>query len=109
MEDKKWQRAASELDLRIEVVEEALVLHSHDYGLATLSRRCESEGYGWRLLGESYMLRDMVADMLRWDVHRELVSGIMTGRARTPAELVFPWLRPWKLFAGNRFGTDVQR
>ncbi len=108
MEDKKWQQAIVEAGYEIAVAYDAFVFHTHDYGLRSLVRRCESEGYGWRTLGESYSLGSMLADMLRLRVHLELLAGIARGRVRSVAELFFPWLRPLALYRGNHFGRGVK-
>jgi rhamnosyltransferase len=102
MEDKKWQRAACARGLRIAYQPEAAVYHTHNYDLRGLIRRCQQEGFGWRLVGESYSLADMVRDTVSLPKYRELWRGIREGRARTSAELLFPFLRPWLVFRGNR-------
>ena len=108
MEDKKWQQVIVESGFDIAARHEACVIHTHDYNLRSLVRRCESEGYGWRTLGETYPLRSMVADMATPRVHLELLGGLFRGRVRTPAELLFPLLRPLALYRGNHFGQGVK-
>lgn len=103
MEDKKWQREVVAAGGVIVVAPEAVVHHSHRYGVRSLVRRCASEGFGWRLLGETYSLTDMLSDMLRPGVYAELARGLPRGRVRTPAELLFPWLRPVMVYCGNRW------
>ena len=108
MEDKKWQRAATEAGYRIAAAHEAAVYHTHDYDLRSLGRRCRSEGYGWRLLGEEYRVVDMLRDLARPYMVVELLKGLVRGRGWRPAELIFPWYRPAMLWIGNRFGHDVE-
>ena len=107
MEDKKWQREVLEAGYHIEARHEAAVFHTHDYDLPSLIRRCRSEGMGWRFLGEPYTLSDTLRDMAHPRVYRELIAGLARRRARTPAELLFPWIRPWMLWIGNRWSRDV--
>jgi len=107
MEDKKWQRRASEAGLRIDSAHQAAVLHTHDYALRTLWRRCHSEGFGWRQLGECYGTKDMGHDLLIGRVWLELVKGLLRGRAWRPAAMFFPVLRPVALWWGNHFGQRV--
>ena len=45
--------------------------------------------------------------MLKPWVYRTLAGGILKGRVRSPAELLFPWVRPLALWYGNRFAGDV--
>lgn len=108
MEDKKWQREVVAAGWHIAVADDAYVLHTHDYDYRRLVRRCQSEGYGWKLLGERYAARDMLRDMLRPRVWADLLSGLVTGKVRSAAELLFPWLRPWSLYRGNRWGQGVK-
>ncbi len=109
MEDKKWQRSALEADLRIVPAPDARVFHSHDYRLRTLLRRCQSEGYGWRLLGEHYTLGDAVRDLWAPSVWRDLARGLLhQGKRLTLAEILYPWLRPLAVWYGNRHLSNVK-
>lgn len=110
MEDKKWQRSALEAGLRIVAAPDARVFHSHDYDLRSLRLRCQNEGYGWRLLGERYTLADVLRDLWAPSVWRDLAGGLRTRRLRmSPAELVYPWLRPVAVWYGNRHLREVRR
>ncbi len=108
MEDKKWQRAITEAGEVIVSVHEASVFHTHDYDVGSLSRRCQSEGYGWRTLGETYRVWDLLRDWMQPRVVVELARGLLRGEARSPAAILFPWLRPWMLFKGNRLNRSVK-
>jgi rhamnosyltransferase len=109
MEDKKWQRRALEAGLRIVAAPDARVFHSHDYNLRSVLRRCQSEGYGWRLLGQRYTVGDLVGDLWgprRW---RELAGALWRRRlGMTAAEVLYPWLRPLAVWHGNRHLDDVK-
>ncbi len=108
MEDKKWQREVVEAGYRIVVEPGAAVYHTHDYDLRALTRRCQSEGWGWQMLGEAYGVGDALRDLLRLPVHRELLRGLRQGRVRTTAEFLFPWWRPVMLYFGNRWLREVR-
>jgi rhamnosyltransferase len=105
MEDKKWQHEIVLAGHAIAVVPTAAVLHSHRYGMRALLRRCASEGYGWRLLGETYSARDTLADALRPGIYADLSRGLHRGQVHTLAELLFPWVRPLTLYWGNRWAA----
>jgi glycosyltransferase involved in cell wall biosynthesis len=107
MEDKKWQREVTEAGYEIRLQQDALVHHTHVYPMGSLLRRCSSEGYGWRTLGERYSFGDMASDMFDRTTLRELARGLRYRKIRSPSELLFPWLRPAALFWGNRFARDV--
>ncbi len=108
MEDKKWQREVVAAGHSIAVAPQAAVYHTHDYDLSSLARRCESEGYGWRMLGETYSFFDFLADALHLPMYVDLARGLARGQIRSRAELLFPFLRPWLLFRGNRWGQAVK-
>lgn len=107
LEDKKWQTAAAARGWRIAVASDALVRHTHDYGLRALARRCASEGFGWRLVGERYRLRDALADLFFRAPWREWRQALREERLETPAERWFPLLRPLALWWGNRWSRRV--
>ena len=108
MEDKKWQRRIEDAGHRIGSVGTAAVYHSHNYDLASLARRCQSEGWGWQMLGESYRLRDAVRDICRRSILRDLWQGIRQRQIRSLAELAFPVVRPLALYWGNRWSGGVR-
>jgi len=108
MEDKKWQKEVVAQGYRITARHDAFVFHTHNYGFRSLIRRCESEGYGWRTLGENYSLGSMLGDLIVPRVYAELIRGLFRGRIHSAAELFFPWLRPLFLFRGNHWGRAVR-
>jgi len=107
LEDKIWQKRAGERGWRIDSVAEAAVWHTHDYDLRSLSRRCASEGFGWRGVGVRYGLGDAMRDFARADVWREWWPGLWSGDMRRPAEVLFPAVRPSALWWGSRFARRV--
>jgi rhamnosyltransferase len=108
MEDKKWQAEVIEAGYRIVARPRAFVYHTHDYDLPALLRRCGSEGYGWRLLGERYRLIDALRDGLSPRVYADLARGLDGRRIRSAAEFFFPLLRPLALYHGNRWAGGVR-
>jgi rhamnosyltransferase len=102
MEDKKWQRQMCARGGRIAHRPEAAVFHTHNYSLRQMIKRCQQEGFGWHLVGETYSFGDMLRDTLSKPKYEDLWRGLRAGRVRTGAELLFPLLRPWLVFRGNR-------
>lgn len=110
LEDKLWQGRAAALGLRIveAPAERALVWHSHDYDLRTLARRCASEGFGWRGVGERYGFGLALGDAADRGVWRAWRAARSAGELRTPAERWYPLVRPLALWWGNRWARGVR-
>lgn len=105
MEDKKWQRAATERGFKIFDCYHACVYHTHDYDTRGFSKRCQQEGFGWRLVGVRYRFWDMLCDTVSLPKYKELLRGLRKTskrQVRTVAEFLYPFLRPWLVFKGNR-------
>lgn len=107
LEDKLWQKRALASGLRIATAGEAAVWHTHDYDLRGLLRRCASEGYGWRLVGERYSLRTALRDLRNPPTWREWRRGLRAGELSSWAERLFPIVRPLAVWWGNRWATRV--
>ena len=107
-EDKGWQKQVHRTGREI-ATSDACVLHTHDYDLAQLRRRCLDEGYGWRLVGERYPWWRSVRDMLLWRNYVRLARGLVTGKVRKLAEVVYPFMRPRWLYRGNRHAVGLTR
>jgi len=108
MEDKKWQKAAVARGYKILFRSEVKVVHSHDFDLKDLIRRCQREGYGWRMAGEQYRLLDMVYDLLSPRKYGVLLAGLWRGEVRSLAEAIYPVLRPLLEFKGNRINNSYK-
>ena len=109
-EDKRFQRATFEAGFRkVVYVPDAAGWHGHSYTLGSLAKRCENEGYGWKWLGEQYRAVDLALDLVNLKTYAKLVLGLLQGRVRTPAELLFPWIRPMSVFKGNRWNSSWKR
>ena len=108
MEDKKWQREVVEAGHAIGLAPEAAVHHTHNYSMRALLRRCYSEGVGWRMVGEKYSWRDLLADLWQPAMAADLARGIRRRQVHSWAEVLFPVLRPLMVFRGNRWGQAVR-
>lgn len=87
----------------------AEVLHHHTYSLRSLYTRCRNEGLGLRTLGCAYSGIDMLRDWARPAVWRAWARDFARGRLRTPAALLFPFVRPSAVYIGSRFARDFLR
>jgi glycosyltransferase involved in cell wall biosynthesis len=106
MEDKGFQRRVHLEGYEI-AYSEGWVYHTHDYDLDQLRRRCQDEGYGWRLVGEAYSLGLAIRDTFLWKNYIELLRGLWNGRVKKPAEVVYPFLRPYWVYKGNRLNRSL--
>lgn len=107
MEDKKWQRKIIEAGFTIRYEEDATAIHTHNYDIDSLIKRCSSEGHGWRTLGESYSFTDMLGDLWRPEVLVELLNGRKKRPIKSSAEVFFPVIRPLALYWGNHFSKGA--
>ena len=107
MEDKKWQRKVIEAGFKIQHEENATTIHTHDYDFEALIKRCSSEGFGWRTLGERYSLTDMLGDLWRPEALVELLRGRKERPIKSSAEVLFPVIRPLALYWGNHFSKGA--
>ncbi len=109
-EDLHFQKQAFEKGYRRFVqAPTAKGFHGHQYSLRSLFRRCENEGLGWRCVGENYSLLAMLQDLLKPSSYGKLVQGLLRGRIRTPAELLFIWVRPIAVLKGIHFNQGYRR
>ncbi|MCA8977355.1 MAG: glycosyltransferase family 2 protein [Planctomycetes bacterium] len=102
-EDKAFQRQIHRTGREIASTA-AFVRHTHDYDFEQLRRRCREEGYGWRLVGEDYSWWRSVRDMFSARNCWRLLRGLATGRIRSWAEIVYPFMRSRWVFQGNHRG-----
>ncbi len=103
MEDKKWQYRAYKRGFRIIKVDQAFVYHSHSYSIKELWNKLIAEGYGWRLLGKNYTLRDLLKDATNKKIIRHLIKGIKSKKISSIEELLFPIVRPLAIYYGTRW------
>lgn len=100
-EDKALQLKLVKAGLKIVYSERAIASHGHTYTLASLIRRCENEGLGWRYAGVSYSAGEMVWDIVSLIKYLVLIWGVASGGVRSWAEVLFPLVRPVYLYKGN--------
>ena len=102
MEDKKWQREARARGFQIAHQPDAAVYHTHNYDFPGLTKRGQQEGFGWHMVGEKYSLSETLCETISLAKYKEFWGALREGRVRTSAEILFPFVRPWLVFRGNR-------
>jgi rhamnosyltransferase len=102
-EDKFLQKMWTERRYRIVAARGAKVFHAHHYDLRSLAARSENEGLGQRLCGQKYSLVDACLDALNLENWGWWVKGCLKGEISKPAEVLFPLVRPFFIWKGNRF------
>jgi rhamnosyltransferase len=108
-EDKFLQKIIYAKGYRLLFQREATTYHGHSYNLRTLIKRCENEGFGWKVIGIKYSFIQMIKDLKpRKLIYSELARGILKGEIKTLSELLFPVLRPIFIFKGNLLSTNYR-
>lgn len=107
-EDKGFQRCVHIKGTEI-LYSEGVVYHTHDYDYRQLRKRCQDEGYGWRLVGENYSLLACIKDFLFFKNYMKLIRGILAGKVKKSSELLFPFLRPFWVYKGNHHNQGLLR
>lgn len=102
-EDKLFQKMVTEKGLRIFRQMCAKAYHSHVYNVASLAKRSENEGLGWRYVAQRYSFRDMLGDICKPEIYNFLWRGLKSGEIKRLAEALFPLIRPIYLYKGNNF------
>lgn len=105
-EDKAFQRQIHHQGTEI-VYSDGYVYHTHDYTYSQLRRRCEDEGYGWRLVGESYSFKQVLRDTFILKNYQELLRGIRDRQVKKWSEIVYPFMRPFWVYKGNQFNKSL--
>lgn len=106
MEDKNFQRQVHIKGNEI-VYADGCVYHSHNYTYYQLKKRCQDEGYGWRLVGENYSLARAFRDYFVVRNYLLLIFGLATFRIRKLSELAYPFMRPCWVYKGNHFNKSL--
>jgi glycosyltransferase involved in cell wall biosynthesis len=102
-EDFRFQTKLEKLGQYIAFPSDAPVLHHHDYTLRTLWRRCAAEGHGLRLLDCAYTPLDLIIDLASPRKFLTAFREFRGGTLRSPADFLFPILRPLAVFTGAHF------
>lgn len=108
-EDLLFQKRVIEAGFRTTSIDIATAWHQHQFDFASAFKRAWNEGLAARHLDIPYGLFDAARDGLRVDLWLTLVRQMTYGRVRSPADLLYPWLRPVAVFAGRRFGHGYWR
>ncbi len=107
-EDFQFQMKVQREGLSVAFPQDAEVLHHHDYDLRGLWGRCRNEGLALKQMGFAYTAGDLARDLVSPAKFIQLARELKHGRLRTPAEVLFPCLRPIAVFAGSSFGRGYR-
>lgn len=102
-EDFQFQMKLDAAGLRISFVDDAPVLHHHNYTLGGLFRRCRNEGFALRLMGCRYSELDLLLDLAGPAKYLQWLRELKRGRLHSAADFAFPVVRPMAVYAGSRF------
>lgn len=105
-EDKGFQRQIHHNGPEI-VYAEGWVYHTHDYNYRQLRQRCQDEGFGWHLVGESYSLKQCFKDAFILKNYKKLLRGMLEGKVTQFSEIAFPLMRPFWVYKGNHFNQGL--
>jgi len=102
-EDKVFQKIIHGSRKKIYMANNAACYHGHQYSLIALIRRLINEGKGWKYAGVHYGFADCIKDLFNNKcLIRKSVNALMNGEIRSVQEFIFPILRPFLIFLGNR-------
>ena len=107
-EDKKFQKSIYGKGYRIAYNKNAPVYHGHAYNVGSLMRRCENEGFGWKIIGEKYALKEMFKDLAKKWLYRKLIRGVFEKKITNLAEILFLFIRPVFIYKGNKFNKKYK-
>ena len=102
-EDKVFQLKLKGKGFKLVLQPLAKTYHAHMYNVKELANRCENEGMGWRCCYFDYTIIDMLIDMFNIKIISVLVAGVISGKVKRWAELLFPVIRPFYLYKGNHY------
>lgn len=103
-EDFQFQIKLREAGYEMAFPQDAPVLHHHNYRLKAVYRRCRNEGMALRDMGCPYREWDLAADLLSPRKYVQWLREATRGTLRSPAEWLYPVVRPVAVYAGSRFG-----
>lgn len=102
-EDLQFQVKLHATDYTRAYPDDAPVLHHHDYTVKSLYTRCRNEGHGLRIMGCAYPEWDLLCDLISPKKYLQWLREIKYRRMKTPADALFPILRPIAVYIGSRF------
>lgn len=103
-EDFQFQRKVQREGLSVAFPQGAETLHHHDYDLRGLWGRCRNEGLALRQMGCAYGPADLARDLLSPAKYVQWMREVKYGRLHSPAEVLFPLVRPMAVYSGAAFG-----
>lgn len=113
-EDKRAQKTACDLGLRVRCARRATVVHNNDSSHAALRRRIQATGFGMAAIGATYSRRDLALDvavgLVATVAALPLVAVWALLRWRVGlSDLTFPVAQPIWLYRGYRLTEDQVR
>ncbi len=102
-EDFQFQQTLHGSPWRVVFPDDAPVLHHHNYTTRAVWRRCRNEGLALRGMGCSYHEGDLIRDLASLPKYRQWLREAVRGGLTTPAEWLYPVLRPLAVYSGSRF------
>lgn len=106
-EDFGFQTKLHAAGIPIEFPSDAPVMHHHNYTLKEVFRRCRNEGLALREMGCAYNEADLILDLLSVKKYVQWLREVKRGSLRSPAEWVYPGLRPIAVYLGSRFARKM--
>lgn len=83
--------------------DDAPALHHHNYTLKAVYRRCRNEGLALKAMGCGYHEGDLLLDFFSLPKNLQWLREFRRGSMHTPAEWLYPFLRPIAVYHGSRF------
>lgn len=106
LEDKFFQKQIQKNGSEI-VYADGCVYHTHNYSYQELYKRCQNEGYGWRLVGERYTLKQAIGDTFILKNYKKLLKGLLKRKINKWAEFIYPFKRAYWVYKGNHFNKKL--
>lgn len=106
-EDFGFQMKLHRAGIRIAFPTDAAVLHHHNYTVRGVFRRCRNEGLALRQMGCVYHEWDVFRDFLSLPKYVQWLREVRYGRLHSPAEWLYPMLRPIAVYVGSRFARKM--
>jgi len=102
-EDFQFQTRLMRAGKKLVFIRDAPVLHHHNYTLRGAYLRARNEGIALRELGCAYREWDLLLDLLNPRKNMQWLREVRRGTLQSPAEWLYPLLRPVAVYTGSRF------